>query len=231
MNFKHKTLIIISIFCLASIHHYGQTTPQKYQSLLEKVDNRRQEIYQAYQQANQVGKDSLIIISRKYLYTSIIDEVFPLWYGTPWDFNGTSRIPRQGNIACGYFVTNVLTDIGFKIPRIRWAQSASEIFIKRLADHHLKRFTNAPISTIEHQLKTWGNGIYLVGLDSHTGFITVKGDKLRFVHSNYYKADIGIMAEVLDSDNPLHDSNYRVIGQLFSDTMIRHWILGIPYTY
>ena len=37
------------------------------------------------------------------------------WIGTVWDFNGVTRTPKQGAIACGYFVTNVLTDLGFKI--------------------------------------------------------------------------------------------------------------------
>jgi len=230
MNSFHKPYILVWVFFIFSIPTYGQTTTQKYKSLLEKIDIKHQDIYTAYQRSDQAGKDSLIIVSRKYLYSSIINEVFPLWYGTPWDFNGTSRTPRQGNIACGYFVTNVLTDLGFKIPRVRWAQSASEVFIKRLADRHLRRFTNASISTIEDQLKTWGDGIYLVGLDNHTGFITVQRDKLRFVHSNYYKAHIGVMAETLHSDNPLNNSNYRVLGQLLSDTMIRHWILEIPYS-
>ena len=38
--------------------------------------------------------------------TAIHDE----WMGTPWDFSGTSQVPRKGSIACGYFVSTVGLD-------------------------------------------------------------------------------------------------------------------------
>lgn len=69
--------------------------------------------------------------------------------------------------------------------------------------------------------------MYVVGLDNHTGFIFNDGEKTRFVHSNYYKADIGVMEQELDSNNPLKDSKYRVIGKILDDKMMEKWVLAM----
>ena len=65
----------------------------------------------------------MITTARAYLLTAI-DAHFEHWKGTPWDFNGTTRIPGQGTIACGYFVTTALQDAGFDLPRYRCGQMA-----------------------------------------------------------------------------------------------------------
>ena len=149
--------------------------------------------------------------------------MFPKWFGTPWDFNGTSTVPKKGLIACGYFVTTVLQHSGFKIPRVKWAQMASEGMIKKICKD-IKRFHNAPIEQVAAYLNKKPDGLYIVGMDSHVGFLYRTGTKMRFVHSNYYQAQIGVMSEELAGQNPLDDSGYLVIGRLFDDEMIRKWI-------
>jgi hypothetical protein len=117
--------------------------------------------------------------------------------------------------------------VGFNIPRIKWAQSPSEIFIKKLSFGNVDRFSNVPILTIEKYLKKSGNGIYLVGLDCHTGFIFVNNDEIRFIHADYYEPEKGVVSEKINSNSPIADSRYRVIGKLMSDKMIINWILNI----
>ena len=147
-------------------------------------------------------------------------DIFPYWYGTQWDFNGTKRTPKKGKISCGYFVTNLLTDVGFTIPRIKWAQSASEVFIKKLAYNKVKRFSNASITKVEQHLIDSGNGLYVVGLDSYTGFIYVEDTSVRFIHADYYESEIGVVSEKLDSHSSIKNSSYRVIDKLMSDAMV-----------
>lgn len=74
-----------------------------------------------------------------------------------------------------------------------------------------------------------GDGLYLVGLDCHVGFIIVKDETIKFVHSNYYQPEIGVMSEGIISENPLNDSRYRVIGKLLSDKMMIKWINETAY--
>lgn len=201
---------------------------QSYDSLLTEIDTVRLKFREAYLNEGSLSQDTILRQAQLYLDSVLIDDVFPIWYGTQWDYNGMTRRPKVGKIACGYFVTNVLTDIGYRIPRIRWAQSASEVFIKTLCKD-LRRFYKKPVEDVNAFLLSSGDGVYLVGLDYHTGFMTVDSNKVYFVHSNYYQADIGVMSESIFSDNPLKDSKYRVIGRLFSLEMTKNWILGLAY--
>ena len=70
--------------------------------------------------------------SRRLLITYFSDSLFVCWYGTGWDFNGTTTTPRDGNIACGYFVTTLIRDAGFDIQRTKLAQCASSTMINTL---------------------------------------------------------------------------------------------------
>ena len=176
---------------------------------------------------NTATKDSIIYEARAFLLKDI-SKYFEAWTGTQWDFNGTSKIPRQGKIACGYFVTTVLQDMGFKIPRIKWAQLASENMIKEMTTD-IKRFHKAPMSDVVKYIESKGTGLYIVGLDSHVGFIYYQNQKMTFVHSNYYYPKKGVMSEPLIGRNPLNDSKYRVIGKIFDNNMIIKWIEGKPF--
>ncbi|WP_298539465.1 hypothetical protein [uncultured Aquimarina sp.] len=219
------TLLILLVLFVCNM--YAQQ--KEYTTTLQEIEIIRKNANTSYNRANAAEKDSIITTTRVYIFKTLVDTIFPYWYGTPWDFNGHTKIPGEGKIACGYFVTTTLQDIGFNIPRYKWAQSASEVFIKKLAKQQIKRFTNKPLTTIEDFLLNSGDGLYLVGLDDHTGFISVDNKKTRFIHASYYKPEIGVMAEALDSENPLKYSKYRVIGKLLSDTMVRNWINGIRY--
>jgi hypothetical protein len=159
-----------------------------------------------YSAATTAQKETIIKTARDTLFNLILQDYFGFWYGTPWGFYGTTRTPGEGKIACGYFVTTVLYDAGFKIPRTSWAQVASETMIKEMTTH-IKRFSNRPVAEIEQYIKTEGKGLYVVGLDNHTGFIYNDGNTIRFVHSNYYMAFDGVMAQELDNHNCLKIQN------------------------
>lgn len=194
--------------------------PTTYTELKASIIERRTELGAVYARSDR--KDTVITTARAYLLTAI-DAQFEHWKGTPWDFNGTTRTPGEGAIACGYFVTTVLQDAGFDLPRTKWAQLAAEPMIRKVAPTG-KAFSDVPVSTVEAWLRGQGDGLYAVGLDSHVGFIRVKAGKALFVHSNYYQRDIGVMAEPLEGRNPLADSHYCYIGQLLSDEMVRRWL-------
>src|SRR5688500_17600336 len=87
--------------------------PAGYNQVRSKIDAARVVLSSRYQQAttstNRIG---VIDEARAYLTQSVYNEVFPYWYGTGWDFNGTTETPGQGKIACGYFVSTVLRDAG-----------------------------------------------------------------------------------------------------------------------
>ena len=157
--------------------------------------------------------------------TILTTKIFPYWYGTKWDFNGTTQKPNEGSIACGYFVTTTLRDIGLKINRVKLAQCASEEMIKNLvSEDNIIRFSNKSIEDFEKSLKTKGNGIYVVGLDNHTGFVLINDEGSFFIHSS------GIAPYKVVKDNLLESSlivrsKYRIVGKLSSDKkLLSNWI-------
>ena len=218
---------LIPLIFLLTVCANCQTHQQDYKTIIDEIAQQREQYKQQYINSN--TKDAVVNSANKYLVEKISTTLFPFWYGTKWDFNGVSRIPKKGKIACGYFVTAILTDSGFKIPRIKWAQSASEVFIKKLAKNNIKRFSNTPLSDIKTYLKKSGNGLYIVGLDNHVGFIYVKNETMQFIHANYYEPETGVMSQDLDSWNPLKHSKYRVIGKLMSKQMVVNWINSVKY--
>jgi len=218
------TAIILIIFTITA---YAQNS----YSVLKNKTERKRTNYSVELKAAQDNpeKQKAIISNARTFLLNDIDNYFEEWYGTQWSFPGHTRTPRNGHIACGYFITTVLLDMGFKIPRIKWAQMASEEMIKNMTSE-IKRFRNVPITDIIKYIEAKGEGLYVVGLDCHVGFIYYHKNQMRFVHSNYYRPSVGVMSETLNSKNPLKDSKYRVIGKILDDSMIKKWIQGSDFT-
>ena len=152
------------------------------------------------------------------LYQWINTDMYGYWDETTWDFYGVSRIAGQGEIACGYFVTTLLKDLGFEIDRVRLAQDVSATMIKELtADIHITRTVQGMIDYVNTQPS---GSVFIVGLDFHTGFITSGPDGIYFIHSNYIGRE-GVVKEIAATSAALHDSGYFMIGNLSTraDTM------------
>ena len=104
-----------------------------------------------YTNANSIERKTVIKQAKAYLFHELTMEIFPSWYGTKWDFNGTTQVPQEGYIACGYFVITTLRDLGLKVPRVKWAQAASETMILS-ATRSVKRHSNAEMRSEERSV-------------------------------------------------------------------------------
>ena len=236
---KIRSLLTIATLCLASLINelHAKVTSQEtiqlrqsYPSLLEDIQKKRLALHQRLQ-SRQHTRKAIITESREYLIDTLRQKIFPAWYGTPWDFNGTSQVPGEGKIACGYFVSTSLTHLGYKVNRFRLAQQPSQRIIETFMPKSQRTIlkSQAPIANVATFLKSKGNGIYIVGLDRHVGFISVDGDHLDFIHSSCYSPSL-VVSEPINSKNPLRDSKYRVIGKLFSDEMVLSWLAQKSYS-
>ena len=146
-----------------------------------------------------------------YFFRFINYNVPQYWSKTPWSFAGTSREPRKGSIACGYFVTNTLSDYGFQINRVFLAQQASSVMIKKLCND-IKYFTKRQ-DLEQYILSKNKNQVYIVGLDFHTGYITREDKDTYFIHSNYIK-NKGVVKELTKNSQALNASKTFMIGTL-----------------
>ncbi|AEA43659.1 hypothetical protein Fluta_1667 [Fluviicola taffensis DSM 16823] len=196
-----------------------------YEDLKVSVENQRLIFQKEYSEADEVDRNSIEEKAASYLLEKITTDFFNQWEGTEWDFNGTTRTPRKGKIACGYFITTLLSDVGFKIPRTKWAQQASEYYITRMTAD-VKRFSNQTPEYMKDYFLKQPDGLYIAGLDSHVGFVYKSGNEVTFTHASYYDPKIGVQTEELIGDNPFAKSAYRVVGRILDKEMVRKWILG-----
>lgn len=153
------------------------------------------------------------------------DDILAYWYGTAWGFYGTSETPQSGTIACGYFVTTTLRDMGVPLNRSALAQKPSEAMIRALVQpayiQNLSKQTSWELNSV---FLSKGTGVYIIGLDTHTGFILVDETGAHFIHSSG-AFPYRVIKEPVAQSSILAQSKYRVAGQLTADPQfMQRWL-------
>lgn len=156
------------------------------------------------------------------LFDVIHHKMFAYWHGTTWDFNGTTQTPGKGEIACGYFLTTVMKHTGFDIKRVWMAQQASSVLIKAYCSNI--NTSNSLDKVKQYLSKQPDNSVFIVGLDSHTGFVTKKGSEYYLIHSNYIGRE-GVVKEKLDDAQVLNHNSFFMIGNVSQNRpVIQQWM-------
>lgn len=162
----------------------------------------------------------------QYLYSKLLNDIVPHWYGTEWDFNGHTNTPNQGEIACGYFVSTTLKHLGFNLNRYKMAQQAGLLEARMLQPKaELKIYRNLSFESLKLKVNSvYSNGIYFVGLDNHVGYVLVKDKELYFLHSSYY--DDRVMIELAEK-SPCFPSDIYVFAEISTNrNLVKNWILN-----
>ncbi len=164
-----------------------------YIEICQKAKNKKQQL--ASQKVDEAGK---------VFETLLLNEIIPYWYGTEWDFNGHTDTPGEGKVACGYFVSTTLLQIGVNLNRYELAQQTPENESKSLATGgKVIEISGEDISENLANIKAAiGDGICFVGLGrSHVGFLVKRKDELFFAHSSYLSP--GVVIIELASKSPV----------------------------
>lgn len=201
--------------------------PEKYKQLTAQLESERTQLRLRYSNARTGAEREAIISEASELLENILPEMMRCWLGHPWDFNGVATVPGEGKIACGYFITTIMRDAGFKIDRVRLAQQASQNIIRTFVeDRELYEIkTNTPYPKYIEDISKKYEGIHIVGLDKHVAFIVIKDGEMRFIHSGGKLKRV--VDEGRDDANSLQKSNYRVISNISrNENVIKKWILG-----
>lgn len=204
----------------------GAVAPVSYADVLASVAAERTALGARWRAAKGAkARAAVLRDARKTALDAIVQDLFPPWYGTRWDFYGTSQVPGEGTIACGYFVSTVLRDAGFKVERIRLAQQASEDIVKTLAPPAaIRRFRRKTPEQVLAELKAGEDGLFAVGFDYHVGFVVKDGESVVFCHSSWIKSG-GVACEDPATTDAWY-SNYYVVGRLLDDGMLTAWLEG-----
>lgn len=150
------------------------------------------------------------------------------WLGTAWGLGlPQSSTPGEGKINCGTFVGTILHDLGFEVGVKKLQRQPAELIIKSFVpSKQMLRFRNRPIDEFVSKVSAAGDGVYIIGLDFHVGFLRVKDGEVRFVHASYVTGTV--VDELASTSEPIVSSRYRVVGKIFDDKMLDAWVLGRP---
>jgi hypothetical protein len=124
-------------------------------------------------------------------------------------------------------VATVLRDAGYRLERIRLAQQASEHIIQTfVSERHIRRFNDASLGRFLRAVRADGEGMYIVGLDSHVGLLVCEPRGEFFIHSSGLRPWC-VVKEPAAKSAALLASRYRVYGKLTDDeNATRKWLLG-----
>lgn len=174
----------------------------------------------------QKQKTAALAKARAELLAAFDQQLFPIWSGTPWNFYGTTETPKEGTIACGYFVSTLMRDAGFDVERVKLAQQASEYIVKTLAEpNDTLRFRNVEKATVIADLrKKLGDGLFVVGMDYHVAFLRLDGARADLCHAAVFEPKAAVCEDAAAS--PGFTSNYHVVGRVFSDAQLTAWLAG-----
>jgi len=193
-----------------------------YKKILENISSKRNElkIQNAKLRAPKKLKASVGLF-RSLLTTQVI----PAWYGTKWDFNGYTAEPLKGKIACGYFVSTVLRDLGFRLNRYRLAQKHSFEMIDFFGTYsHMfqKRLD------LESFVRVEESQIFLLALDNHVGFIVKEGKEIFFIHSSYLPPHQVVKESFQSSEALKLSQKFKVISLDSNEDLLEKWQKEVP---
>ncbi len=200
---------------------------ERYATLASEVERWRAELAGRHRAARTAEEKAAVERDARRILELALPEMMRCWLGTPWDFHGTAETPGDSGIACGYFVSTVLRDAGFKVDRYRLAQQPSENILRSfLKKNACTLSVGAPYDVFAANLATAAPGIYIVGLDTHVAFIVADGAGFRFIHSSGSRPWC-VVDEGGDEAEVLRRSHWRMLGNLTaSPDVIRRWLTG-----
>ncbi len=187
-----------------------------YPQICREAKNKKQQL--GPQEVGEAGK---------VFETILMDDIFPFWYGTKWDFYGHTATPGVGEVACGYFVSTTLQHIGVVVNRYHLAQQTPENEAKSLAaGGEVIEISGANNSENLAQIKeAIGDGICFVGLDrSHVGFLLKRKDALFFIHSSYFSPQAVTIELAAKSPVFCAYDKYYIVELSNNKAFVKRWL-------
>ena len=215
--------------------HSPSVDRRTYEQRVSDLETRRHAMATALQTIDDpTDRARHIDNARNVAIKTIVEDLLPAWYGTPWAMNGTATHPGDEPIACGYFVSTLLRDAGFSLHRVRFGQAAALRIQKATTPSGRKvhRFFSIPPASLAHEIAALGDGLYIIGLNVHVGFVVVDGGDVGFVHSSY-TGDRQVSNEPLAEAQAIANSQpagYFVSELLTTDDAVKDWLTARPLT-
>lgn len=218
---KNMKILMTSLLFFLLINNYDQA----------KVQFR--ELRESSKKEYLASSDKVIVIKKKgeKFAQDFIEKILPEWYSTSWTFTGHTEKPKEGSIACGYFVSTTLRDAGFNLNRYKLAQMAPLDEAKTIAcGDPVKVYENFDKAKFCEEMLKYDDGLYFVGLDFHVGFILKSSGRVYFIHSNYI-GKAGVMKENIENSKAIQSESYYVCSISNNSKLMKKWILNEKINY
>lgn len=157
----------------------------------------------------------------------LINKIIPHWYGTPWSFEGHTAIPNQGKIACGYFISTTLRDMGINVNRYKLAQKspleeAKMISCGSVVENVVQDTPEKAFQQINNLTK---EGLYFIGFDEgHVGYLLKREGELFLIHSNYFSPVSVCMETLKESKVFKRFTKFHLVAISHNDNLLQHWL-------
>jgi hypothetical protein len=199
----------------------------RYEILEAELKRWRGDLVEQYRKARSAEDKEKIEYEARVILEMIMPEMMRCWLGTGYDFNGVAERPGGGKIACGYFVSTLIRDAGFKVNRYKLAQQPSENILRTfVGSENCQLRVGEKYDKYADWLEAIEPGIYLMGLDTHVGFVVIEESGMRFLHSSGI-SKAGVVEESRDQALAIKWSRWRMLGHFTADPrVIRMWLAG-----
>ncbi|WP_027076040.1 hypothetical protein [Maribacter antarcticus] len=157
----------------------------------------------------------------------LVDKIIPHWYGTQWSFGGHTAMPNQGKIACGYFISTTLRDMGININRYELAQKSPIDEAKMISCGSVinKVVEDTPEKAFEEIDQLTKEGLYFIGFDAgHVGYLLKREGELFLIHSNYL-SPVSVCMETLKESRVFKSfTKFHLVAISHNDTLLQRWL-------
>ncbi|MEN8929232.1 MAG: hypothetical protein ABF242_09945 [Flavobacteriales bacterium] len=194
---------------------------KNYKEKKNQIKTLRNKFATQYKSSSDSNKTNLMKVAQSTFTSALLNEIIPHWYGTEWDFNGYTAKPNEGKIACGYFVSTTLRDMGLNLNRYDLAKKGPKDEAKSIAisPENLISFSE---DESEHLLDSINNGLYFIGLDNHVGYLYKHNSITYFIHSNYLENKV--MIELTKTSEAFMSLTYYLANISENDLLIEKWL-------
>ena len=235
-------LPVLTISAAFEISAGGESFDEK----TARIERVRADFQARWKKADREERRSIRLEAREFAVDAIANDIVPAWLGTTWTMavirdglKPNARRPGQegAGISCSWFVVRVLENAGLRFANNNaFAGTIAVHFQRALAPKKkdLHRYWNVTPAQLKERFVTLGDGLYVIGLNCHIGFVHVDGGRVRFLHSSYVDPYEVVIEELETSDAILlsEDAGY-VVSPLFQDNrLIDYWITGakVPFS-
>jgi len=177
--------------------------------------------------SSQVQKEHFLDSISRIFSKNLTNTIIPFWYGTLWDFNGYTEKPRNGKIACGYFVSTTLRDMGLNLNRFKMAQQTGTSEAQTIACGNSQNIYDISIyngESIENRLLKFKEGLYFVGLDNHVGYVLIINNKYYFIDSNYI--ELQVKKERTNTSQTFKSNRYYFARITDNKELMKEWLFN-----